>query len=152
MTACNFWSLSADPASPDFGYAWYADKETKRPAAESLRAWWREARLHAAETAQANAVQESNAAGHSIRHYLLLPGYEWGVSDWYLEVIRPFVKKYRPTVGFSPEEAERATRVTVVGNEQNYPDDLLDRLQKAGCVIEQIGGDGTNIATELSER
>ncbi len=82
----------------------------------------------------------------------MLPGYEWGISDWYLEVIRPFVKKYRPTVGFSLEEAEKASRVTVVGNAQNYPENLLDRLQKAGCYIEQIGGDGTNIATELSVR
>jgi len=67
-------------------------------------------------------------------------------------LIRPFIKKHRPTVGFSPEEAEKAARVTVVGNPQNYPDDLLNRLQKAGCLIEQIGGDGTNIATELSTR
>ena len=32
-------------------------------------------------------------------------GADFGVSDWYLEVIRPFVKKHHPTVGFSPTEA-----------------------------------------------
>jgi hypothetical protein len=148
VIACNFWLLSADPASMHFPYAWFEDKEHRRPVADAVRAWKRTWQAsHAGQE-----VPGENAPGRSIHHYLLLPGYEWGISDWYLEVIRPFVKKYRPTVGFSLEEAEKASRVTVVGNSQNYPEDYLDRLQKAGCYIEQIGGDGTNIATELSVR
>ena len=31
-------------------------------------------------------------------------------------------------------------------------EDLLNRLQKAGCWVEQICGDGTKIASELAER
>lgn len=145
VIACNFWLLSADPASAHFPYAWFEDKDHRRPVVDAVRAWKR-----ACQAGQGRAAEY--APGRSIRHYLLLPGYEWGISDWYLEVIRPFVKKYRPTVGFSLEEAEKASHVTVVGNAQNYPENLLDRLQKAGCYIEQIGGDGTNIATELSVR
>jgi hypothetical protein len=145
VIACNFWLLSAEPASPHLGYAWFEDKERKRPVVDAVRAWKREW--------QASLEQAPvHLSGRSIHHYLLLPGYEWGVSDWYLEVIRPFVKKHRPTVGFSVEEAEKSARVTVVGNPQNYPEDLLSRLQKAGCYIEQIGGDGMNIATELAVR
>ncbi len=154
VVCANFWLLSADPASPYFDQAWYENKEKKRPAANMLRAWRRDSWWR--DQAQENRASADRptvpVTSRSIRHYLLLPGYEWGVSDWYLEVIRPFIKKHRPTVGFSLEEAEKAARVTVVGNPQNYPEDLLFRLQKAGCQIEQIGGDGTNIATELSER
>ncbi len=148
VIACNFWLLSAEPDSPHFRYAWFEDKEHRRPVVDAMRTWKREW-----QAAQANMERcAAYTPGRSIRHYLLLPGSEWGISDWYLEVIRPFVKKHRPTVGFSLEEAEKAARVTVVGNPQNYPEDLLSRLQKAGCYIEQIGGDGTNIATELSVR
>ncbi len=148
VIACNFWLLGADPASRYFPYAWYEDKEHKRPVVEAVRAWRR-----AWQACQANAAEKTVLTpGRTIRHYLLLPAQEWGISDWYLEVIRPFVKKHRPTVGFSVDEAEKASRVTVVGNAQNYPEDLLSRLQNAGCYIEQIGGDGTNIASELSVR
>jgi hypothetical protein len=153
VIACNFWLLSAEPDSPQYCYAWFEGKERKRPVVDAMRAWKREWQAAQAKREQ-NAGNTSGGyvIGRSIRHYLLLPGSESGISDWYLEVIRPYVKKYHPTVGFSPEEAEKAARVTVVGNPQNYPDDLLSRLQKAGCYIEQISGDGTNIATELSVR
>jgi hypothetical protein len=149
LIACNFWLLSAAAGSPHLGQSWFEDKEHRRPVVETIRTWQRERKT---STVVPSQVDGSGKDSRSIRHYLLLPGYEWGVSDWYLEVIRPFVKKYRPTVGFSPEEAEKATRVTVVGNPQNYPENLLGRLQQSGCQVEQIGGDGTNIATELSVR
>ncbi|RPJ50402.1 MAG: hypothetical protein EHM21_05040 [Chloroflexi bacterium] len=149
LIACNFWLLSAAPGSPHLNQAWFEDSEHRRPVVDEIRTWRRERKAQAPVSSSGDGFAKDS---RSIRHYLLLPGYEWGVSDWYLEVIRPFVKKYRPTVGFSPEEAEKAARVTVVGNPQNYPESLLDRLEKSGCQVEQIGGDGTNIATELSVR
>ena len=36
-----------------------------------------------------------------IAHYLLLPSFEWGIADWHLNITRPFIKRHRPTVGFS---------------------------------------------------
>lgn len=161
VISCNFWLLGASANSPYAGQAWFEGKGKRRKLAEAIRAWRRESALvRAREAALANAAGRPNtgaeklvpSTGPSIGHYLLLPGFEWGVSDWYLEVIRPFVKKHRPTIGFSPEEAVKAARVTIVGNAQNYPEDLLKRLQSAGCLIEQISGDGTNIASELAER
>lgn len=147
VISCNLWLLGADSTSPDFSLAWYEDQDHRRPAAEQIRLLRRERQERAAKAKLVQPVCE-----RPIHHYLLLPGAEHGVSDWYLEVIRPFVKKYCPTIGFSPDEAENAERVTVVGNAHSYPEDLLIRLQNAGCLIEQIGGDGTNIATELAER
>jgi hypothetical protein len=147
VIACNFWLLGADPSSPLAEQAWYTAGGKKHALAKWLKDW-------RSEHKETPAVEKpaSKEIGHSIRHYLLLPGFEWGVSDWYLEIIRPFVKKHLPTVGFSSVEAERAALVTIVGNPQNYPEDLLRRLQKAGCKIEQIDGDGTKIASELAER
>jgi hypothetical protein len=148
VIACNFWLLSAGAESPHAEQGWYLNSTDRRLVAGRL-ANWRQARTLAQTTAPIVPVSGTD---HSIRHYLLLPGAEWGVSDWYLEVIRPFVKKHKPTVGFSVEEASQATRVTVVGGPQHYPEDLLPRLQKAGCRIEQIDGDGTKIASLLAER
>jgi len=89
---------------------------------------------------------------HPLRHYLLLPTYEWGVADWHLQVIQPFVKRHLPVVGFSLEEAALAAQVTVVGNAQTFPEEALERLRQGGCVVERISGTGTDIATLLAER
>ena len=87
-----------------------------------------------------------------IEHYLLLPSTTSGVSDWHLEIIQPFVKKYKPTIGFSLKEAVLAKNVTVIGNQDSFPEEILDRLRASGCNVERISGDGTKIATILSMR
>ena len=85
-----------------------------------------------------------------ISHYLLLPEYDWGVSPWHLEVALPFIRKYRPTIGYSVEEAKNATFVTVVLDDDIFDDSDIEGLKKAGCNIAVIYGDGTEIATKLA--
>jgi hypothetical protein len=147
VVACNFWLLGADPTSAFSAQAFYPADDQEHQLVKWLGNWRREPKTDPGVEKTLPLTHE-----HAIRHYLLLPGFEWGVSDWYLEIIRPFVKKHLPTIGFSPVEAERAAQVTVVGNSQNFPEDLLGRLQKAGCRVDQISGDGTKIASELAER
>jgi hypothetical protein len=89
---------------------------------------------------------------HPIQHYLLIPTYDWGIADWHLEIIRPFVKKYRPVVGFSIQEASLAREVTVIGNNHSFSEEQLNHLRNSGCKVRRISGDGTSIATQLSER
>ncbi len=89
---------------------------------------------------------------HPIKHYVLLPTYEWGIADWHLEVIQPFIKKYKATIGFSIEEAKLAAKVTIIGNPQSFPEEKLQDIRAAGSFVERISGDGTSIATQLSER
>ncbi len=109
----------------------------------------------AAPTAEPKAIETNKsdpAPEFPIKHYLLLPAYEWGVSDWHLDAIKPFVRKYQPTIGFSIIEAALAGRITVIGGEQAFPEDALTSLRSRGCQVERISGDGTSIATQLSER
>jgi hypothetical protein len=80
----------------------------------------------------------------------LLPTFERGTADWHLDAIRPFINKYQPTIGFSPVEASHAKKVTVVGGATTIPESIIDGLLAAGCVVEQISGDGMNIATQLA--
>ncbi len=148
-----FWLLGADASSPYQAQAWFQADGQKHPVVESIHTWRRERPVSSGEKLKEDLVPVTTArSGHPIQHYLLLPCFEWGISDWYLEVIRPFVKKYHPTVGFSPDEAIYAAQVTIIGNLQSFPENLLPRLKKAGCKIDQISGDGTNIASQLAER
>jgi hypothetical protein len=83
---------------------------------------------------------------------LLIPTYDWGVADWHLEIIRPFVKKYRPVIGFSLEEASLAHEVTVIGNTHSFTEEQLNHLRNSGCKVRRISGDGMSIASQLLER
>ena len=96
-----------------------------------------------------NIVHSHSKPEQLISHYLLLPIYDWGVADWHLDIIRPFVKKYRPTVGYSLDEAARADRVTVIGGKKYFPEETIDALKLSAKNVEQIVGDGTIIATQL---
>ena len=89
---------------------------------------------------------------HPIQHYLLLPYFEWGVSEWHLDAVKPFVRKHRPALGFSIAEASLAGTVTVIGNENEIPESALDQLRQAGCKVERIEAHGTSLATLLAER
>jgi len=90
------------------------------------------------------------ASDFHIAHYLLLPSFEWGVADWHLNITRPFIKRHRPTVGFSLEEAYQAKEVTVVGGKEHFSDAELSQLRNQGCLVRRVEGDGTKIASLLA--
>jgi hypothetical protein len=150
VLTCNFWILSAVEGSTEVTDAWYKPDFTTLPVVKALRQWVASGGEESDQNTT-SAIPPIDASGsRPISHYLLLPTYEWGVADWHLEAIRPFVKKYHPTIGFSAIEAAHAKRVTVVGGPSNIPDSLIDGLIAAGCVVEHITGDGTTIASKLA--
>lgn len=162
VVACNFWLLATDTYSPFQNQAWFQQDGGCIPLVEDWIHWAGEKcqqktapivndLLEDIEPLVAPPVGPSEN-GYPIAHYLLLPTYEWGIADWHLEVIRPFVKKYQPTIGFSVSEASMAARVTVVGNEQVFPDSLIARFRMGGAIVERVSGSGTSIATQLAER
>jgi hypothetical protein len=168
ILACNFWLLAASQESPAAGHAWFHVDGNSLPVVGALRQWITKQEgpranepapvapkpasqnMHPRFPAQAEPSRLPPKNGHSIQHYLLLPTYEWGIADWHLDVIRPFVKKYRPTIGFSLKEATQAARVTVIGGAQSFPEAVLEELRSADCTVEQISGDGTSIASQLA--
>lgn len=101
---------------------------------------------------KAGISDTSPADLHPFEDFVLLPSYEWGVADWHLDVIRPFIKKHRPIVGFSINEARYAKNIFAIGDLTQFPDEQLDELRLAGCRVERISGSGTSIATTLAER
>ena len=151
---CNFYTLCAEPGTPDFVHAWFRSEDEVLPIVDLLL------NVHLGKDASfvkgANVDETTDfsrfVADHPIEHYLLLPLYDWGVAEYHLEVTRPFVQRHHPTVGFSIEEAALAKKVTVIGGDQTFPEEQLARLRAGGSIVERITGDGISIATQLAER
>jgi hypothetical protein len=153
ILAANLWLFSADPTDPAYPAAWVKQDGTFSPMAASILAnSARQSTISAPNQDEAGEAEQTATSSHPIKHYLLLPVYDWGVADWHLDVIKPFVRKHQPTIGFSLQEAALAEMVTVIGGTESFSEDALTELRSQGCRVERISGDGTSIATQLTER
>jgi hypothetical protein len=148
VKAAAFFLLAADSESKYRQFAWYDAEGNPQPVVAAVKGW----AAPNSSPVQGKYIPPVESGSQRLAHYLLLPTYEWGVADWHLDVIRPFVKKYQPTIGFSLKEAALAEQVTVIGNTQAFSEADLDQLRMNGCRVERISGDGTTIATQLAER
>jgi hypothetical protein len=146
----NFWLLCSEPESPHADQAWFLPGEKGNPRAQALIRW--RSCSDGISTAKTKKSPVPQIHNQPIPHYLVLPAFEWGITDWHLNAARPFIRKYRPMIGFSLNYAFLAERVTVVGNTDQFPEAALDQLRNAGCRVERINGDGTSIATQLAEK
>jgi hypothetical protein len=152
VLAGNFWILASAPNKPEAKTSWYQVDGTVLPIVQKFKAW-----VKIQKIGQPKIIQSGEPHPHSldykqykpIKHYLLLPTYDWGISEWHLEVIRPFVQKHSPTIGFSVEEACAAEKVTVIGGEDFFPPEVIERLHTAGCSVNLVRGSGTSIASDL---
>ncbi len=136
-----FWLLSGEVGNPDIAHAWYTSPKEYKPIVELLRNRAR---------GSGNGSNGSQTKLHAITHYLLLPTYSGEISDLHLDLIRPFVKKYQPTIGFSIQEARQAERVTVIGGNGTYLQNEINELRNAGCIVQQIEGHGIDIASFMA--
>jgi hypothetical protein len=151
ILACNFWLLTASPDHPEANQAWFKEDGSTLPAATLLRQWISSFALTRPNQSALNQVFHPTCSSKLIQHYLLLPSYAWGISGWHFELIRPFVQKYLPTIGFSILEASQANKVTILGDLKDFPGNTLDTLLNSGCIVERIEGDGIELATKLAE-
>ena len=76
----------------------------------------------------------------AIYHYLLFwaSGEEWAVRDWHNAI--NYIGVFRPTVGFSAEDAAQAQYVTIVGGTSGVSEEVENELKAAGCQVERIVG------------
>jgi hypothetical protein len=153
----NYWLLAAAEDSPFANETWYRSNGTTLPAVDMLK---QRVAVHskASRSLKTTATLELTPAmlaesspAKPIQHYLLLPAFEWGISEWHWSAALDYVKTFRPTCGFSPQEAAQAQRVTIVGNDQGVSRDIENTLRLAGCVVERVAGrDGQETAALLN--
>ncbi len=76
------------------------------------------------------------------RHYLLFWQREQTGQTGREDMVNAlgYIARFRPTVGFSPEEARSAEYVTVVGGEAGVSRSVEQILVQAGCKVERIAG------------
>jgi hypothetical protein len=76
-----------------------------------------------------------------INHYLLLwqTTSQWAVEEW--RGAEAYVGQFRPTLGFSVDDALHAEHVTIVGGPWGVSTDIEARLRAAGCQVERIPGE-----------
>jgi hypothetical protein len=136
-----FWLLTGSDRCPEAAHYWYSSPKECKPIVELLR--------NRASVSK-NGSNGGKTSAHAIAHYLLLPSYAGEISDVHLDLIRPFVKKHQPTIGFSIKEARQAERVTVIGGNGTYPKNEINQLRNAGCIVQQIEGHGIDIASFMA--
>jgi hypothetical protein len=157
VLACNFWLISANENSQYNRHAWFKTDGSQLPIVEHMRRWvaghqiqnnikdYEEEPLGIemkSKTSNTGTNGSSNNGSSRISHYILLPLYSWGVADWDLDLILPFVKENHPTIGFSLSEACLASHVTIVGGNNTFSEESVKILQDAGCSVDRMGEDG----------
>jgi hypothetical protein len=144
----SFWLLAAPEGSPFAPEAWIQPGGSMLPAVQALknmsRYGQRPQRRQLDESKSLNVPGATGNGDKPLKHYMLLPLFEWGVSEWHWQAALTYVKAHRPVCGFSAEEAARAQRVTLLGNEQGISSEVEEALRQAGCAVERIvpAGDG----------
>jgi hypothetical protein len=142
----NLSLLVCNPTHPSLENAWFFTDASPTPLGEKMIEL-----LTKPETLPSSS-HNIDAPHTQIENFLLLPSFEWGVADWHLDIVKSYIKRKRPTVGFSLKEAAFARNVIVIGDHNSFPDEALTQLRQNGCVVDRITGDGTSIATQLAER
>ncbi len=100
---------------------------------------WRNALLE--QIRQAQAEVSPVPAKKALGHYVLFWQYpdDWAKDDW-LGAIN-YIGRFRPTCGFSVDDAMQADFVTIIGGPLGVSVEVEQKLRNAGCRVERIAGE-----------
>jgi hypothetical protein len=122
----NFYLLSASTGSPESASAWFDSPAQPRSVVGSAK------RL--LDVGGLNDMPKS--VGKSLSHFVLLPDGPMSEDTW--AAVKTLVRD--GVIGFSPEEALQADRVTILGDEAAIPPSIERRLVEGGCVVTRVKG------------
>jgi len=128
------YSDLAVTASP--GKTWPQWKDTLIAQAQALRGG-----VVPTLPGDGGAVVKPVISSKSIRHYMLFwyRGQDnW--AEWDLISAIDYIGAFKPTVGFSVDEAKMAEYVTIVGGPAGVPASAEQVLKAAGCKVERLNG------------
>jgi N-acetyl-anhydromuramyl-L-alanine amidase AmpD len=92
------------------------------------------------EIAQVQQEATEPSAEKPLYHYMLFwaKNGNWAETDWLNA--QNYIGAFRPTAGFSAEEAALAQYVTIVGGTAGVPKKVETQLEAAGCKVDRIEG------------
>ena len=143
-----FWALAAGDEDPTETHAWYKRDTSTLPAVGAIKQLKKHPRRFSWDDSANRAT--TGESTRPIYHYALLqapgssPGSPDGPARWLLPAAMEYVAHFRPTVGFSVDEARRASRVTVIGTDPRGVASAEDTLSQAGCLVEGLAVSSEN--------
>ncbi len=135
------------PLARVWGHREFPDNQTVCPGGEWTQGnRWRDLLFERIEQVQVGKGLKT------IRHYLLFSERgETGAGEEFVNALG-YIARFRPTVGFSPEEARGAEYVTIVGGEAGVSAAAEHLLVQAGCQVERLAGrDAGEVGRLLAE-
>ncbi len=132
----NFWLLGASSKGDYAEDSWYPHEGKPVPAADELKRIAAKSIITDGEAGK--AFVDSLRPAKPLSHYVLLPSFDWGPSEWHWRVAGPLVREDNASCGYSLEDAAKAERVTLVGGENELGPDVADQLQQAGCTVSRM--------------
>jgi N-acetyl-anhydromuramyl-L-alanine amidase AmpD len=99
---------------------------------------WKEMLRQEISLVQQEATEPS--AERPLYHYMLFwaRNGQWAEADWLNA--QNYIGTFRPTAGFSADEAALAQYVTIVGGPAGVPKNVEAELEAAGCKVDRIEG------------
>jgi hypothetical protein len=147
LAAGHFWLLTSSPEHPEDGNAWCPENRPPLPVVELLQDY--AAKKSASTFAPADDNPTKPGSSHP-KHYLLVPDSLAANADWVRTCLGDYLSRRKPMLGTSTQHARHARRITIIGSEPWLPESAFTEFQHAGCLIEEIYGDGTLIASKLA--
>lgn len=121
------------------GHKEYPENTTQCPGVQWLEGQkWKEMLLARIEEVRAGEVPRP--AQKPLYHYVLFwqTPEDWARSDWLNSL--NYVARYRPTMGFSHDDAMHAQKVTIVGGPLGVSAEIEQMLKDAGCQVRRLAG------------
>ncbi len=142
----NYASIASSSENDQAVKTWFQSDGSAQPIVDLFQQW----KIKSKSQSVKKSILANSAPVLSLSHYVLIPECHENLLAYYFDVMRPFLIKNKPAIGFSVEEALLAKKITVVGDIQQYPDGTLEKILGSGCEVEQIFRDGTIVASSKS--
>lgn len=139
VLACNFWLMASEANHEESELSWFIGSKHQNPfIKEMIENSQQEQKQAHIESEKLKKSRHSDPKQCLINHYILLPDYEYGISDFDFDRVKPLINNSKATVGFSIDEAILAKKVTLLSDKDGYSNETLRMLKKFNCEIEQL--------------
>lgn len=143
VLAFNFWLLGAQPNHPAHLDSWYPSNDRPRPIVDVA------ARLFTHSNYPSDPdldFRESDTIGHYVLMHQDLEQEDREIA----ELAMPYAERKHAEIGASFIQALNARRVTVIGEKRWLDEAKFNQLRDKGCMIEEIYGSGTTLASKIA--
>lgn len=135
---CQSLGLLASGGDPRYEEeAWFKADGGRLPAVEALRGMEKHPRLFSWDRPP---VPNPIVYPKPMYHYLLFGSWEDAVAEKEWASAERYLKRFRPSCGFSVEDAMQAEYVTIVGDSLSVSPQVERMIRAAGCKVERVAG------------